>query len=88
MFFLFKTTQTDKNHRWETTSSHLCKQKEYTIFVVHYDTFVLVREECLEPDKDLQRTISAEELLMDIKDNIRTTFRKRVKKWKYYFFPK
>lgn len=43
------------------------------------ETFVLTREEYLEPDEDLRRAISAEELLVGIETDIRTAFRKKVK---------
>lgn len=41
------------------------------------ETFVLTREEYLEPDEDLRRAISAEELLVGIEADIRTAYRKR-----------
>lgn len=41
------------------------------------ETFVLTREEYLEPDEDLRRAISAEELLVGIETDIRTAYRKR-----------
>ncbi|HHV86361.1 MAG TPA: type II toxin-antitoxin system Phd/YefM family antitoxin [Petrimonas sp.] len=43
------------------------------------ETFVLTREEYLEPDEDLKRAISAEELLEGIEADIRTAFRKKAK---------
>ena len=39
------------------------------------ETFVLAREEHLEPDEDLRRAISAEELLAGVEDDIRTAYR-------------
>lgn len=41
------------------------------------ETFVLTREEYLEPDEDLKRAISAQELLVGIENDIRSAFRKR-----------
>ena len=41
------------------------------------ETFVLTREEYLEPDEDLKRAISAEELLVGIEADIRKAYRKR-----------
>lgn len=41
------------------------------------ETFVLTREEYLEPDEDLRRAISAEELLVGIEGDIRKAYRKR-----------
>lgn len=41
------------------------------------ETFVLTREEYLEPDEDLRRAISAEELLVGIEADIRKAYRKR-----------
>lgn len=41
------------------------------------ETFVLTREEYLEPDEDLRRAISAEELLVGIEADIRQAYRKR-----------
>lgn len=43
------------------------------------ETFVLIREEYLEPDEDLRRAICAEELLVGIETDIRTAYRKKVK---------
>lgn len=42
------------------------------------ETFVLTREEYLEPDEDLRRAISAEELLVGIEADIRKGYRKRL----------
>lgn len=42
------------------------------------ETFVLTREEYLEPDEDLRRAISAEELLVGIETDIRKGYRKRL----------
>lgn len=41
------------------------------------ETFVLTREEYLEPDEDLRRAISAEELLVGIEADIRVAYRKK-----------
>lgn len=41
------------------------------------ETFVLTREEYLEPDEDLKRAISAEELLVGVEADIRKAYRKR-----------
>ena len=41
------------------------------------ETFVLTREEYLEPDEDLKRAISGEELLVGVEADIREAFRKR-----------
>lgn len=41
------------------------------------ETFVLTREEYLEPDEDLSRAISAEELLVGIEADIRVAYRKK-----------
>lgn len=41
------------------------------------ETFVLTREEYLEPDEDLKRAISAQKLLVGIENDIRAAFRKR-----------
>jgi len=43
------------------------------------EIFVLTREEYLEPDEDLRRAISAEELLEGIEEDVKVAFRKRVK---------
>ncbi len=43
------------------------------------EIFVLTREEYLEPDEDLKRAISAEELLEGIEEDVKVAFRKRVK---------
>lgn len=41
------------------------------------ETFVLTREEHLEPDEDLRRAISADELLVGVEADIREAYRKR-----------
>lgn len=41
------------------------------------ETFVLTREEYLEPDEDLRRAISAEELVVGIEADIRKAYQKR-----------
>lgn len=41
------------------------------------ETFVLTREDYLEPDEDLKRAISAEELLVGIEADIRQAYQKR-----------
>lgn len=41
------------------------------------ETFVLTREEYLEPDEDLKRAISAEELLVGVEADIRKAYQKR-----------
>lgn len=41
------------------------------------ETFVLTRQEYLEPDDDLKRAISAKELLKGVEDDIRTTYREK-----------
>ena len=41
------------------------------------ETFVLTREEYLEPDEDLKRAISAQELIVGVENDIRSAFRKR-----------
>ena len=41
------------------------------------ETFVLTREEYLEPDEDLKRAISAKELLASVEEDIRAAYRKR-----------
>ena len=41
------------------------------------ETFTLKREEYLEPDEDLNRAISAKELLKGVEDDIRTAYRKK-----------
>lgn len=41
------------------------------------ETFVLTREDYLEPDEDLRRAISAEELLVGIEADIRVAYRKK-----------
>lgn len=41
------------------------------------ETFVLTREEYLEPDTDLKRAISAKELLVGVEEDIRTAYREK-----------
>lgn len=41
------------------------------------ETFVLTREEFLEPDEDLKRAINAEELLVGVEDDIKTAYRRK-----------
>ena len=41
------------------------------------ETFVLAREDYLEPDKDLRRAVSAKELLSGVEDDIRTAYREK-----------
>lgn len=41
------------------------------------ETFVLTREDYLEPDEDLKRAITAQELLNGIEADIREAYRKR-----------
>lgn len=41
------------------------------------ETFVLAREEYLEPDGDLRRAISAKELLDGVEEDIRTAYREK-----------
>lgn len=41
------------------------------------ETFVLIKEVCLEPDEDLSRAVSAEKLLVGVEEDIRKVFRKR-----------
>ena len=40
-----------------------------------HETFVLTREEYLEPDEDLRRAISAKELLIGVETDIRKAYR-------------
>lgn len=46
--------------------------------VIRNETFVLTKEEYLEPDEDLRRAISAEALLIGIEADIREAYRKRI----------
>ena len=41
------------------------------------ETFVLTREDYLEPDEDLKRAVSAQDLLVGIEADIREAYRKR-----------
>ena len=41
------------------------------------ETFVLIREDFLEPDDDLERAVSGHELLAGIEADIREAYRKR-----------
>ena len=41
------------------------------------ETFVLTREDCLEPDEDLRRAISAQELLAGVESDVREAYRKK-----------
>lgn len=41
------------------------------------ETFVLAREEYLEPDEDLRRAISAAELLEGVEEDVKAAFRKK-----------
>lgn len=41
------------------------------------ETFVLTKEEYLEPDDDLKRAINAEDLLIGVEADIREAYRKR-----------
>ena len=41
------------------------------------ETFVLTREEYLEPDEDLRRAISAKELLAGVEEDVRTAYREK-----------
>lgn len=41
------------------------------------ETFVLTREDYLEPDEDLKRAVSAQDLLLGIEADIREAYRKR-----------
>lgn len=41
------------------------------------ETFVLTREEYLEPDEDLRRAVSAQELLAGVEEDIRAAYRKK-----------
>ena len=41
------------------------------------ETFVLTREECSEPDEDLRRAVSAEELLVGVEEDVRAAYRKK-----------
>lgn len=44
------------------------------------ETYVLTREEYLEPDEELRRAVSADELLVGIESDIREAFKKRQSK--------
>ncbi len=41
------------------------------------ETFVLTREDYLEPDEDLKRAVSAQDLLVGIEADIREAYRKK-----------
>ena len=41
------------------------------------ETFVLTREDYLEPDEDLERGISAKELLVGVEADIRAAYKKK-----------
>ena len=41
------------------------------------ETFVLVREDYLEPDEDLRRAISAKELLAGVEEDIRAAYKEK-----------
>lgn len=41
------------------------------------ETFVLAREEFMEPDEDLRRAVSAKELLAGVEEDIRAAYKKR-----------
>lgn len=41
------------------------------------ETFVLMREDYLEPDEDLRRAISAKELLAGVEEDIRTAYKEK-----------
>ena len=41
------------------------------------ETFVLTREEYSEPDEDLRRAVSAEELLVGVEEDVRAAYRKK-----------
>lgn len=41
------------------------------------ETFVLTREEYLEPDEDLKRAVSAQELLAGVEEDIRAAYREK-----------
>lgn len=41
------------------------------------ETFVLTREEYLEPDEDLRRSVNAKELLVGVEEDIRAAYRER-----------
>ena len=41
------------------------------------ETFVLTRKDYLEPDEDLKRAVSAQDLLVGIEADIREAYRKR-----------
>lgn len=42
-----------------------------------HETFVLTREEYLEPDEDLRRAISAQELLAGVEEDIRAAYQEK-----------
>lgn len=44
------------------------------------ETYVLTREDYLEPDEELRRAVSADELLVGIESDIREAFKKRQSK--------
>lgn len=41
------------------------------------ETFVLMREDYLEPDEDLRRAISAKELLIGVEEDIRAAYKEK-----------
>lgn len=41
------------------------------------ETFVLMREDYLEPDEDLRRAISAKELLVGVEEDIRAAYKEK-----------
>ena len=41
------------------------------------ETFVLTREEYLEPDEDLRRAVTAQELLAGVEEDIREAYREK-----------
>ncbi len=41
------------------------------------ETFVLMREDYLEPDEDLRRAISAKELLAGVEEDIRAAYKEK-----------
>lgn len=45
-----------------------------------HETFVLTREDYLEPDEELKRAVSAQELLVGIEADIREAYRERYSK--------
>ncbi len=42
------------------------------------ETFVLTREDYLEPDEDLRQAISAKDLLSGIEEDIKNTYKRKV----------